>query len=89
MKLQLPNIFPLKNKAPESDKRTELEKRCSELTSRLTDIRACFDMAEDSDTIDALIYEENAVLCHLAQLYRQAREEGISLEHYEREKTSF
>lgn len=40
MKLQLPNIFPLKNKTPETDKRSELEKRCSELTNRLGDIRA-------------------------------------------------
>lgn len=86
MKLQLSNIFPVCNKKSEPDKRGEFERRCSELTNRLEDIRACFDMAEDNDAIDALIYEENAVLSRLALLYRQAREEGISLEHFEREK---
>ena len=30
--------------------------------------------------------EENAVMSRLALLYKQAREEGISLEHFEREK---
>lgn len=86
MKKQLPKKFPAGNKQTEPDKRELFERRCSELTERLGDIRACFDMAEDNDAIDALIYEENAVLCHLAQLYKQAKEEGISLEHFERER---
>lgn len=86
MRLQFSKLFPGGNKKGISDKRAQLEQRCSELTERLGDIRACFDLAEDNDAIDALIYEENAVLCRLAQLYRQAKEEGISLEHFERER---
>ncbi len=86
MRLQLSNIFSVWNKKSEPDKREEFERRCSELTNRLGDIRACFDMTEDNDAIDALIFEENAVMSRLALLYKQAREEGISLEHFEREK---
>ncbi|MDE7194524.1 MAG: hypothetical protein K2O14_11190 [Oscillospiraceae bacterium] len=86
MKLHFFKIFPKGNKKDISDKRARFEQRCSELTERLSDIRDRFDMAEDNDAIDALIYEENAVLCHLAQIYRQAKEEGLSLEHFERER---
>ena len=89
MKLQLSDIFHMGNKKSEPDKRGEFERRCSELTNRLMEIRACFNLAEDNDTIDALIYEDNAVLCHLTQLYKEARDEGVSLEHFEREKKKF
>jgi hypothetical protein len=41
-------------------------------------------MATDDELIDALIYEENAVLSRLALLYKQAKEQGITLEVYER-----
>ena len=59
---------------------------CSELTERLADIRANFDNVTDAASIDALIYEENAVLCRLEQLYRTARSEGITVELYARTK---
>lgn len=76
----------LKRKQERDSRREELEQRCTRLTERLHDIRAAFDMSTDNDTTDALIYEENAVLCQLAALYKQARAEGISLEPYERTK---
>ncbi len=52
----------------------------AELTDRLETIRTNFDNVSDESVIDALIYEENAVLCRLSALYRQARESGIRLE---------
>lgn len=76
----------LRKKRPNNEKQISYERRCTRLVERLSDIRAAFDMAQDDDTIDALIYEENAVLCRLAALYKQARAEGISLEIYERRK---
>ncbi|MDE7360543.1 MAG: YaaL family protein [Oscillospiraceae bacterium] len=70
-----------------ADKRREtFAQRCSALTSRLSDIRANFDNVIDPHAIDALIYEENAVLVRLEQLYREARAEGISVEPHERGK---
>ena len=74
----------IKQKNTRSYRNEELEKRCTDLTERLADIRSCYDMAQDNDTIEALIYEENAVLCRLAALYKQARAEGVSLQPYER-----
>ena len=43
-------------------------------------IRANYDNVSAEPSIDALIYEENAVLCRLSARYRRARENGIRLE---------
>lgn len=67
-------------------RRKALARECSELTERLADIRANFDAVIDPPAIDALIFEENAVICRLEQLYREARLEGISVEIYDRRK---
>ena len=82
MKLNLPFF----QKAPADSRREELERRCTGLTEQLNDIRSAFDMSPDDDTTDALIYEENAVLARLAALYKQAREEGVTLEPFERRR---
>ena len=85
MKISLP--FRMLRKRDCTDKQREaFERSCSALTERLECIRSSFDMAQDNDVIDALIYEENAVLCRLAQLYKQARREGIALDIYERKR---
>ena len=55
----------------------------SELTQRLGQIRTNFGFADEPDVIDALIYEENATLSRLAQLYKEARASGVALEIYE------
>ena len=76
-----------RKKTPAADKRREFyELSCSRLTEQLENIRSNFDMTEDADSIDALIYEENAVLCRLDSLYKQARSEGIALEPHERRR---
>ncbi len=73
------------NKKPVVDHRkNEFLLQYTELTERLSTIRANYDMVTDESTIDALIYEENAVLSKLSGMYRQAREQGITLEPYER-----
>ncbi len=76
-----------KKEIPAKDTRREYyERSCSRLTEQLENIRNNYDMTDDPDTIDALIYEENAVLCRLDSLYRQARSEGITLEPHERRR---
>ena len=63
-----------------------LAKEYTELTEKLQQIRDNFDFVTDDDTIDALIYEENAVLAKLASLYKQAKQSGDRLEIYEIKK---
>lgn len=88
-KIKMPEVIKriLRNKRRKcspSAAQLAYERRSARLVERLADIRGAFNMVQDDDTIDALIYEENAVLCRLAALYKQARAEGITLEIYER-----
>ena len=75
-----------KESSPEEERRKAFAREYTELSERLNDIRNNFDAVTDPPTIDALIFEENAVLCRLEQLYREARAEGISVQIYERRK---
>ncbi len=82
----LKTLKQLSRRKPESDPRAEaIKRRCVYLTERLEEIRAAYDMAEDSDLLDALIYEENAVLCRLAALYKEARADGVTIGIYDRQ----
>ncbi len=56
------------------------------LTEKLEQIRSKFDYAMEDDDIDALIYEENAVLSRLASLHKRAKAKGISVQIYEYNK---
>ena len=83
--MKIPNIF--KKEIPAEEKRREyFERSCSRLTEQLNNIRANYNMTTDADAIDALIYEENAVLCRLDGLYKQARSEGMTLDMHERRR---
>ncbi len=80
--------LPLKAEKPPRDKREKLlEETYTELLQQLEDVRAMFDFATDNSMIDALIYEENALLCRLEKIYKDARDEGISLRTYENRKS--
>ena len=68
-----------------SDKECDdLAKRITILTEQLRDVRANFDIVTDERTIDALIYEENAILCQIEALHHEAKERGISVQIYQR-----
>lgn len=84
--MKLPVKLIKKENSSNEARREVFAQRISELTERLADIRANFDNVTDATTIDALIYEENATLCRLEQLYREARSEGITVELHERGK---
>lgn len=58
-----------------------------ELTERLAAIRSNFDFAADDDTIDALIFEENAAVARLSALLRRAKASGARLESFEVKKS--
>lgn len=66
------------------NEREELAKRIGVLTEQLDDVRANFDIVTDERTIDALIYEENALLCRIESLRHEARERGFVIQPYER-----
>lgn len=76
-----------KSLTPTELKHRRLANEYTELTEKLQQIRDNFDFVTDDDTIDALIYEENAVLAKLAALYKQAKQSGDSLEIYEIKKS--
>lgn len=66
--------------------RQDYSKQLNTLTQELKDVRANFNEAGEEQTIEALIYEENSLLCRLDALYCEAREKGITLQPHERLK---
>ncbi len=64
----------------------KLAEQYTELTERLAEIRANFDFTENEELIDALIYEENALIARLSALYKEAKAAGSRLEIYELKK---
>ena len=66
------------------NERDDLAKRIGALTEQLEDVRANFDFVTDERAIDALIYEENALICRIESLHREARERGINVQPFER-----
>ena len=69
---------------PDERQKKELLEEYTLLTDKLEQIRANYDFVSEDAEIDALIYEENAVLCRLSALYRRARESGIHVDYPER-----
>ena len=49
------------------------------LLERLSEIRRNFDFTDDEPAIEALIYEENATVCRLEHLIREAKSENIKI----------
>lgn len=72
--------------SPDERRARELLEEYAELTERLENIRANFDLVSEEADIDALIYEENAVQCRLSALYRKAREMGLHAEAFTRDR---
>lgn len=66
------------------NERDDIAQRIGTLTEQLENIRANFDLVTDERTIDALIYEENAIICRIESLHHEARERGISVQPFER-----
>lgn len=67
--------------SPDKRRETQLLQEYSRLTDRLEQIRTNYDFVSDNAEIDALIYEENAVLCRLAALFRKAKDMGVHVEY--------
>ena len=72
----------IKRKNTENEN-TKLRREYNRLLDRLSDIRTNFDHTDDPFSIDALIFEENATICRLHELYSIARKNKITLEAFE------
>lgn len=70
--------------SPDNLRGRELMREYTALVDRLSQIRTCFDFADSNEEIDALIYEENAVLCRLRAVYQQARDMGLRVDFPDR-----
>ncbi len=66
-----------------NDDKKQIAVQYSQLAEKLEQIRSKFDYATDDDDIDALIYEENAILSRMASLYKRAKAMGVSVQFYE------
>lgn len=58
--------------------RKELLDELSYLSDRLEKIRQLFDLSEDDEETESLIYEEKAVLLRYSKALREAKEKGIT-----------
>lgn len=82
--LKISTLFRFKKRANPLDERREaVRKEYSELLEKLSYIRRNFYFAEDEACVDALIFEENAVVKRLEKLLCEAKESGLSIEFYE------
>lgn len=70
----------------EDEKTAKLKSEYNELLNRLSDIRNNFDYTDNPSSIDALIYEENATLCRLRELYSEARERSVTIDAFDSSK---
>lgn len=70
-----------RRKTAEESRARAFKMEYDDLKNRLDCIRTNFDNVSDDPAIDALIFEENAVLCRLSALYRKAREAGVRMEY--------
>lgn len=70
--------------APNKRRETELLQEYTRLTDRLEQIRTAYDFVSEDAEIDALIFEENAVLRRMAALLQRARDMGVHVDYPDR-----
>lgn len=68
-----------RKKNMEGTEKHPLLRDIDELLLQIRHNRRLFDLAEDEDLLDALIYEHNALWSRYAYLLKTARQEGIRL----------
>lgn len=79
------NRLNRRGESPDKLRERELMLEYIRLTERLEQIRANYDFVSEDSEIDALIYEENAVLCRLSALLQKAKETGVHIEFHDRQ----
>jgi len=67
-----------KTEVPENNFRKHLFEDIEYVEQRLERVRECFDMTDEPELVDALIYEELALKARYAYLLRIAKENNIN-----------
>lgn len=71
--------------SPYERQRLALTAEYTELSQRLAQCRINFDLVTEQEAIDALIFEENAILAKMAAVTREAKERGFYAEIHEQQ----
>ena len=83
------NFFTRRRTSPDECRKQDFIEEYTALSERLHQIRSNYDLVSEDAEIDALIFEENAVLCRLSSMYTKAREMGIHVDFQERISKKF
>ena len=73
------------DKRPEDNEKEDIKTEMYILYEKLKKHEQEFNMADDDDLIEALIYEEKALKSRFSFLMKQARELGIEINYIDRE----
>ena len=80
----LGRLFRQKEKKWDFNEVTQLRSRLDYLLNRLEKTRQLFDTETDPDKIEAIIYEEKAILIRLDHLFKNADERNIKINYTDR-----
>ena len=77
-------LFKAESKEHTFSEAEEMRSRLEYLQSRLEKTRQLFDMETDPEKIEAIVYEEKAILIRLDHLIKNAKERNITISYCDR-----
>lgn len=77
-------LFRQNERKEKFNEAAQLRARLDYLLNRLEKTRQLFDTETDPDKIEAIIYEEKAILIRLDHLFKNAEERNISISYTDR-----
>lgn len=81
MWLNFCRLFKAESKEHTFSETEEMRSRLEYLQSRLEKTRQLFDMETDPEKIEAIVYEEKAILIRLDHLIKNAKERNITISY--------
>ncbi|MCL2109307.1 MAG: DUF2508 family protein [Oscillospiraceae bacterium] len=72
------------SKKPENEDYEELREEMAELSAKMQKYEQQFNMTDNEDLIEALIYEQKAMQSRFSHLVKQAREVGLEIDFFDR-----
>ncbi len=77
-------IFKAQNKNQAFSEAEEMRSRLEYLQNRLEKTRQLFDIETDPEKIEAIVYEEKAILIRLDHLIKNAKQRNITINYCDR-----
>ncbi|MGN0697258.1 MAG: DUF2508 family protein [Ruminiclostridium sp.] len=77
-------IFKSRNREQSFSEAEEIRSRMEYLRNRLEKTRQLFDIETDPEKIEAIVYEEKAILIRLDHLIKNAKERNITISYCDR-----